>query len=68
VYAVGALLLLALVLGAAQGGYWITHDESLHGFARKGGQMLLILAAALYAWVLLRTLRGWLQLLRGEGP
>ena len=68
VYVVGALLLMALVVGAAQGGYWFSHDEGLHSFARKGGRALLILAGTLYLWVLLRTVRGWLQLIRGEGP
>jgi uncharacterized membrane protein len=68
VYVVGALLLMALVIAAAQSGYWFTHDEGLHSFARKGAQALLILAGAVYAWVLLRTARGWFALCRGEGP
>jgi uncharacterized membrane protein len=68
VYVVGALLVLALVVAAAQGGYWFTHDEGLHSFARKGAQALLILAGAVYLWVMLRTARGWFALFRGEGP
>jgi uncharacterized membrane protein/predicted RNA-binding Zn-ribbon protein involved in translation (DUF1610 family) len=68
VYVVGALLVMGLVLAIAQGGFWFTHDEGLHLFARRGGLGLLILAGAVYAWVLLRTLRGWLALFRAEGP
>jgi len=63
-----ALLALGAVLGAAQTGYWLTHDEPLHRFAQRGGVLLLALSGALYAWILLRTLRGWLQLARGAGP
>ena len=68
VYAVGALLVVTLVVAAAQAGYWFTHDETLHGFARKGGLLLLGLGGALYLWVLLRSARGWFSLFRGEGP
>lgn len=68
VYAVCALLVVGLVVGAAQGGYWFTHDEALHGFARKGGQALLVLGGALYLWILMRCVRGWIALFRGEGP
>jgi uncharacterized membrane protein len=63
-----ALLAMAVVLGLAQAGYWLTNDLPLHRFAQRGGTVLLVLAGALYAWILLRTVRGWLQLARGAGP
>ena len=68
IWPVLALLALAVVLGMAQAGYWLTHDEPLSRFAERGSFLLLVLAGALYAWILLRTVRGWLQLARGAGP
>ena len=68
VWPVLALIAMAVVLGLAQAGYWLTNDLPLHRFAQRGGAVLLVLAGALYAWILLRTVRGWLQLARGAGP
>ena len=68
IYVFAAAVVLAVIIGAAQGGYLLTHDQSLHHFAQRGGNVVLVVAGALYLWTLLRTLRGWFQLVRGEGP
>ena len=63
-----AAVLVALVIGAAQAGYLLTHDASLYRFAQRGGRVVLAVGGALYLWTLLRTLRGWSNLMRSEGP
>jgi uncharacterized membrane protein len=68
IWVVAATVIFALVVGAAQGGYLLTHDETLHHFAQSAGKGLSVIVGLLYAWTLLRTLRGWFGLIRGEGP
>lgn len=58
----------AAILGLAQGGYLLTHDNLLHHFAQRLSTGLLVVGGALYLWTLVRTLRGWPRLWQGKGP
>jgi uncharacterized membrane protein len=68
IWVFAAAVVVALVIGAAQAGYLLTHDASLYRFAQRGGRLVLAAGGALYLWTLLRSLRGWSNLMRSEGP
>ena len=47
---------------------WDGTTEALLHFASSVGKLLAVVATGSYAWVAWRSVRGWMQLFRGEGP
>jgi uncharacterized membrane protein len=68
IYVIIAALVLLLVMGASRAGYWMIHDEELLHFSTSVGKLLLVVSAATYLWVAVRSAKGWMHLFRGEGP
>jgi len=67
-YVIIAALVLLLISGGARASYWFVHDDVLLHFSSSVGKLLAVVAAGTYAWVAWRSVRGWMQLFRGEGP
>lgn len=67
-YLVIAALALAALLAGVYAVHALLHNEALLGFARILSGFLLVVAGGTYLWVAVRSVQGWIQLVRGEGP